>query len=117
MPRNRAGHRRGPAHHRRPDGTSTVIDGLSARTLAEITRLELSRNYLAPGEVSAAVRTWKQHRRQPQKVLWREDELGSTHWDCCGDPHEARELLGTVMAAVSPRAARELRRVVSRLDG
>ncbi|MEU0299484.1 hypothetical protein ABZ252_08455 [Streptomyces sp. NPDC006175] len=117
MPRSRSGrHRRGRAYGRRPDGTSTVIDGLSARTLAEITRLELSRNYLTLGEVSEAVRTWKQHRRQSPRVLWREHELGSSHWDCCGDPLEARELLGTVMGALSPRGARELRRVVSGID-
>ncbi|MFJ6851382.1 hypothetical protein ACIQM3_12710 [Streptomyces sp. NPDC091271] len=118
MPRSRSGHlRRGRAYRRRPDGTSTVIDGLSSRTLAEITRLELSRNYLAPGEVSEAVRTWKRHRRQSLRVLWRDHELGDTHWDCCGDPLEARELLDTVMGALSPSGARELRRVVSRIDG
>ncbi|MDX3059734.1 hypothetical protein PV394_32155 [Streptomyces sp. NE06-03E] len=116
MPRNRPGHRR-RALLRRPSGANTVVDGLSARTLAEIARLELSRNYLSPGEVSAAVWTWKAHMRQPLRVLWREDEPGGTHGDCCGDPREARELLGTVTRALSPRAARELRRVVSRLDG
>jgi hypothetical protein len=117
MPRSRSGHlRRGRASRRRPDGTSTVIDGLSSRTLAEITRLELSRNYLAPGEVSEAVRTWKRHRRQPLRVLWRDHELGDTHRDCCGDPLEARELLDTVLGALSPRGAGELRRVVSRID-
>ncbi|MFJ8859498.1 hypothetical protein ACIRD8_13775 [Streptomyces sp. NPDC102451] len=118
MPRSRSGHlRRNRAHARRPDATRTVIDGLSARTLAEIARLELDRNYLAPGDVGVAVRIWKAHRRRPLSVLWREDELGGPHWDCCGDPREARELLGTVMGALSPRGARELRRVVSRLDG
>ncbi|WP_405662953.1 hypothetical protein OG379_15010 [Streptomyces sp. NBC_01166] len=118
MPRSRSGHlRKGRAYPRRTGGTSTVVDGLSSRTLAEITRLELSRNYLAPGEVGEAVRTWKRHRRQSLRVLWRDHELGDTHWDCCGDPSEARELLDTVIGALSPRGARELRRVVSRIDG
>jgi hypothetical protein len=38
------------------------------------------------------------------------------HWYCCGNPLEARALLDTVMQAVSPRSARELRRIVSRSD-
>ncbi|WP_406148681.1 hypothetical protein [Streptomyces sp. NBC_01012] len=117
MPRNRAGHlRRGRVYDRRPHRANTVIDGVSSRTLAEIARLELSRNYLSPGEVAEAVRGWRQHMRQPLGALWRDDELGNSHWDCCGDPLEARELLDTVLGALSPRGARELRRVVSRLD-
>lgn len=119
MPRRRAGHlRTGRVHRRRPNGVPrTVIDGLSSRTLAEIARLELSRNYLGPGEVAEAVRLWKHHVRRPLRALWRDDELGNSEWDCCGDPLEARELLGTVMGALSPRGARELRRLVGRLDG
>ncbi|MFJ9062179.1 hypothetical protein [Streptomyces sp. NPDC102409] len=117
MPRSRAGHLPARRGGHRPNGPSTVIDGLSSRTLAEIARLELSRNYLEPGQVSEAVRLWKHHVRQPLGALWRADELGDSHQDCCGDPQEARELLGTVTAALSPRAARELRRLVGRLDG
>ncbi|MGW3079179.1 hypothetical protein ACWC9F_01915 [Streptomyces sp. NPDC001110] len=74
------------AHRRRADGPSTVIDGLSSRTLAEITRLELTRNYLAPGGVGEAVRCWKDHVRQPRGALRRDDEYGNPHWICCGDP-------------------------------
>ncbi|MGW0787622.1 hypothetical protein ACWD04_05060 [Streptomyces sp. NPDC002911] len=90
---------------------------MSSRTSAEIARLELSRNYLAPGGVSEAVRCWKRHVRQPLSDLWREDEQAGTHRYCCGDPLEARELLDRVMGAMSPRGARELRRVVGGLDG
>ncbi|MEV5162225.1 MULTISPECIES: hypothetical protein [unclassified Streptomyces] len=118
MPRRRAGHlRTGRVHRRRPNGPRTVINGLSSRTLAEIARLELSRNYLGPGEVAEAVRRWKHHVRRPLRALWRDDELGDDHEDCCGDPLAARDLLGTVMGALSPRGARELRRLVGRLDG
>ncbi|MER5552850.1 hypothetical protein ABT001_14400 [Streptomyces sp. NPDC002793] len=116
MPRSRAGRLRAVRAHRVSDGPSTVIDGMSSRALAEIARLELSRNYLVPGGVSEAVRCWRRHVRQPLGALWRDDELGDTHWDCCGDPREARELLDTVMRAMSPRGARELRRVVGALD-
>ncbi|MDF6020809.1 hypothetical protein [Streptomyces sp. JH34] len=49
-----------------------MTDGLSSRTLAEITRLELSRDHLAPGGVSEAVRCWKAHVRQPLGALWRD---------------------------------------------
>ncbi|MFJ8887530.1 hypothetical protein ACIRJR_29555 [Streptomyces sp. NPDC102402] len=118
MPRSRAGHlRNGPVRPRRANGPSTVIDGLSSRTLAEIARLELDRNYLEPGRVSEAVRVWRRHVRQPLGALWRDYELGNSEWDCCGHPLEARELLGTVMGALSPRGARELRRLVDGLDG
>ncbi|MFD6279236.1 hypothetical protein ACFWFI_27275 [Streptomyces sp. NPDC060209] len=117
MPRSRPGNlRTGRAYRPRPDGPSTVIDGLSSRTLAEIARLELSRNYLSPGGVSEAVRCWKRHVRRPLGALWRDEEQGNTHWDCCGDPLAARRLLDVVMGALSPRGAREFRRVVSGLD-
>ncbi|MDF0372062.1 MULTISPECIES: hypothetical protein [Streptomyces] len=103
-------------HRRRADGPSTVIDGLSSRTLAEITRLELTRNYLAPGGVGEAVRCWKDHVRQPRGALRHDDEYGSPHWICCGDPRAARALLGLAMRAMSRSGARELRRVVDGLD-
>ncbi|MFF8617642.1 hypothetical protein [Streptomyces sp. NPDC015350] len=84
--------------------------------LSEIFRLEHSRNYLRPGDVGAAVRRWKDHVHRPERHLWDDHEQGSTHWYCCGDPFEARALLDTVLQAMSPRNARQLRRVVDRLD-
>lgn len=117
MPRRRPGQIRAgcPASHR-TTGAGPVIDGLSSRALSEIIRLERTRNYLQPGDVSAAVGLWKDYVRQPERDLWHDYEWGNVHWYCCGNPLEARALLGTVMQAVSPRSARELRKIVSRSD-
>ncbi|MET9736198.1 hypothetical protein ABZZ79_37930 [Streptomyces sp. NPDC006458] len=97
-------------------GARPPIDGLSSRALSEITRLERTRNYLQPGDVSAAVGLWKDYVHQPERVLWHDYEWGNVHWYCCGNPLEARALLDTVMQAMSPRSARELRKIVSRSD-
>ncbi|MFJ8082913.1 hypothetical protein ACIQ6Y_20170 [Streptomyces sp. NPDC096205] len=93
-----------------------VVDGLSLRTLAEIGRLERSRNYLQPGDVSAALLMWKDYVHRPERELWHDYEWGNVHWYCCGDPLEARALLDTVVQALSPRSARRLRQIISRSD-
>ncbi|MBT1098132.1 hypothetical protein KJZ88_42310 [Streptomyces sp. Tu102] len=93
-----------------------VIDGLSSRALAEIFRLERTRNYLQPGDVTRAVRLWKDYVQRPERQLWQDYEWGNVHWYCCGNPLEARALLDAVMQAISPRNARELRKVVGRMD-
>lgn len=117
MPRRRPGHIRvgAPASHR-TTSVRPVIDGLSSRALSEIFRLEHTRNYLQPGDVSAALGLWKDYVHQPKRDLWHDYEWGNVHWYCCGSPLEARVLLDTVMQAVSPRSARELRKIVSRSD-
>lgn len=117
MPRRRPGQiRAGAFDSHRTTGTRPVIDGLSSHALSEIIRLEHTRNYLQPGDVSAAVSLWKDYVHQPEHDLWHDYEWGNVHWYCCGNPLEARALLDTVMQAVSPRSARELRRIVSRSD-
>ncbi|WP_395575733.1 hypothetical protein [Streptomyces sp. BK79] len=93
-----------------------VVDGLSSRALSEITRLEHTRNYLRPGDVSAALGLWRKYVHQPERDLWHDYEWGNVHWYCCGDPLKARALLDTVMRALSPRSARELRMIVNRSD-
>ncbi|QYX83494.1 hypothetical protein K1J60_43195 [Streptomyces akebiae] len=93
-----------------------IIDGLSSRALSEIFRLERTRNYLRPGDVGTAMRLWRDYVHLPERQLWHDYEWGNTHWYCCGDPLEARALLDTVMQAMSPQNARELRRIVSRFD-
>ncbi|MFC1435489.1 hypothetical protein ACEZDB_33100 [Streptacidiphilus sp. N1-3] len=93
-----------------------MIDGVSARTLSEIARLERTRNYLHPGAVADAIRLWKSYAHRPARELWHDYEWGNVHWYCCGDPLEGRLLLDTVMQAMSPQGARELRRIVSRID-
>ncbi|MGI5339537.1 hypothetical protein ACQEVS_20170 [Streptomyces sp. CA-181903] len=116
MPRSRPGHvRAGLPRHRKPEA-STVIDGFSSRALSDISRLERSRNYLRPGDVSAAMRLWKDYVHRPERRLWDDHEWGNADWYCCGDPFEARVLLDAVMQAMPPRNARELRRVVDRFD-
>ncbi|ROQ26159.1 hypothetical protein EDD98_5771 [Streptomyces sp. PanSC19] len=117
MPRRRPGRIRAdaPGGHR-TTGARLVIDGLSSRALSEIIRLERTRNYLQPGDVSAAVRLWRDYVHQPERALWHDYEWGNVHWYCCGNPLEARALLDTVMQAISPRSARELRKIVSRSD-
>ncbi|BFO18142.1 hypothetical protein SHKM778_45300 [Streptomyces sp. KM77-8] len=117
MPRRRPGQiRTGAPGSHRTTGARPVIDGLSSHALSEITRLEHTRNHLQPGDVSAAVDLWKDYVHQPERALWHDHEWGNVHWYCCGNPLEARALLDTVMQALSPRSARELRKIVSRSD-
>ncbi|MGA5817558.1 hypothetical protein ACPC54_06825 [Kitasatospora sp. NPDC094028] len=116
MPRRRpdqvrAGSPRHPAHGARP-----VIDGVCARTLSEITHLERTRTQLRPGETARALRRWQEYVRRPARELWDDYERGDVECYCCGDPFEARALLDTVLHALSPRGARELRRIVGRSD-
>ncbi|MEU5159610.1 hypothetical protein AB0G74_08365 [Streptomyces sp. NPDC020875] len=99
------------AHRPRPG-----IDRLSSRALAEIHRLERTRNYLQPGDVSAALRRWKEYVHKPARELWHDDEFGNVCWYCCGDPFDGRALLDGVVRAMSPRGARELREIVEGLD-
>lgn len=117
MPRRRPGqvHAGAPGSHL-TTGAGPVIDGLSSRALSEISRLEHTRNYLQLGDVSTAVGLWKSYVHRPERDLWHDYEWGNVHWYCCGNPLEARALLDTVMQAISPRSARELRKVVSRSD-
>lgn len=117
MPRRRPGQiRAGTPGGHRTTGARSVIDGLSSRAVSEIIRLEHTRNYLQPGDVSTAVRLWKDYVHRPERDLWHDYEWGNVHWYCCGNPLEARALLDTVMQAVSQRSARELRQIVSRSD-
>ncbi|MEV4443778.1 hypothetical protein AB0K09_33320, partial [Streptomyces sp. NPDC049577] len=121
MPRRRPEQvRAGLPRRRRPyapyDTRPAVIDGLSARTLAEITRLERTRNYLCPGDVSRAMRLWKDHVRLPLRDLAHHYERGCLYGDCCGDPLEARVLLDHITQALSRRGARELSAELHRFD-
>ncbi|MGQ4335849.1 hypothetical protein [Streptomyces hayashii] len=116
MPRNRPGRTAAQTSRHRNPVARPVLDGLSARALSELHRLERTRNYLTPGDVGAAVRLWKDYVHRPERELWHDYEWGSVYADCCGDPLEARALLDTVMRALTPRSARELRRLVARSD-
>ncbi|MFI8277276.1 hypothetical protein ACIGBH_20635 [Streptomyces sp. NPDC085929] len=84
--------------------------------MAEIARLEDTRNYLQPGDTALALGRWKQYVRSPKQQLWDECEWGNVHWYCCGNPLEGRTLLNRVLLAMTPRNARELRAVLGKYD-
>lgn len=102
-----------PNPHTKPRPT---IDGLPAGAQFAILRLERTRGYLRPGEVSEAVRLWRDHMRRPARQLWHDEEWGNPDWDCCGAPFDARALLDTVLQALPPHPARALRAVITHLD-
>ncbi|GAA1292837.1 hypothetical protein GCM10009647_003180 [Streptomyces sanglieri] len=117
MPRRRPGHiRAGIPDRHQSQNTRPAIDRLSSRTLSEIVRIERTRNYLRPGDVSAALRLWKDYVHRPERELWHDDKFGNVHWYCCGNPLEGRALLDGVMQAMSRRGARELRKIMKDLD-
>lgn len=87
---------------------------VGSATVASVSRKV--RNDQTPGDVSAAVGLCKDYVHQPERTLWHDYEWGNVHWYCCGNPLEARALLDTVMQALSPRCARELRKIVNRSD-
>ncbi len=116
MPRRRPGRVRAGSPRHRAQEARPAIAGLSSSALSEIVRLERTRNYLRLGDVSAAVRLWKDYVHHSERRLWHDYEWGNVHWYCCGDPLEARALLDSVMQAMAPRSARELRQIVSRFD-
>lgn len=110
--------RRRPAQFRVPAGPhdhTSVVAGLTAGELAEIGRLERTRNYLWPGAVAESLARWREIvRLSHHRLLIRQEGCGI--WRCCGDPHEVRELLEYTMRAMSRRHARRLRKLVAALD-
>ncbi len=124
MPRKRPGRIRADLpRRRRSQDTTTVIKGLSSRALAEIGRLERTRNYLEPGDIGKAVCLWTDYVHRPKRdlwhdfdQLWHDDKWSDLHWYCCGNPLKARELLDITLKALPHRGARELRKAISTLD-
>ncbi|MBA0049406.1 hypothetical protein E0L36_00285 [Streptomyces sp. AJS327] len=92
------------------------MDGLSPRTRYEIARLECARGYLRPGTTAVALRHWRAFVHDPYHRLWVDHDGGCGIWECCADPHEARELLEGVRGALRPRARREFGRLLAPLD-
>ncbi len=62
------------------------------------------------------MRLWRDYVRRSKRQQWHDYEWGNVHWYCCGNPLEARALLDKVMNAMSLRGARELRKIINRLD-
>ncbi|WP_405021361.1 hypothetical protein OHV05_35065 [Kitasatospora sp. NBC_00070] len=116
MPRRRPTDVRTSLPPHRTQASRPAIDGVSSRALSEVAHLERTRNYLQPGDVTVAVRLWRDHVRRSERQQWHDYEWGNVHWYCCGNPLEARALLDTVMNAMSPRGARELRKIINKLD-
>ncbi|GAA4527724.1 hypothetical protein [Amycolatopsis samaneae] len=109
MPRKSASRVRAdlPLKHHRP-GKQRVIPGISLAAQRQIADFE--RRRASPGALAEALATWAQWVRRPARdyhggVLspWR-DHLGE------------RSLLSEALHAVPPRARRELRPLVRRLD-
>ncbi|MFD9728222.1 hypothetical protein [Streptomyces sp. NPDC059072] len=92
------------------------IDGLSARVMGEMLRLEYTRNHLNTADVALALDRWKKFVRRPESADWDLCTWGSVHWHCCGNPLEGRRLLDAVMRALSRRSARELRALIAESD-
>jgi hypothetical protein len=116
MPRKRPGRIRAEQQLRPRSLTyRPIITGLSSPALAEVARVEQSRNYLWPGVTAVAVRRWQGFVHNPYRRLWIHDD-GCGVWECCGNPLEAREFLEAVILGMSRRRARELRHLVDELD-
>ncbi|MFI6938165.1 hypothetical protein ACIBI4_02725 [Streptomyces sp. NPDC050418] len=113
----RYGAKRHPHGARAYPGVRRVreVDGLSRRVLAEIDRLERTRNYLFPGAVTDAVLLWQDFARRPAATHWSVKDADLEFY-CCGDPFAARELLTVVEGALSRPAARALRAVLAAAD-
>ncbi|WP_405612483.1 hypothetical protein [Streptomyces sp. NBC_00076] len=124
MPRNRPGALRGTQRLRhRPRGWQTPvpdrIHGLSARTSLAIHRYEaLSADYYVfPGVTDAALRRYRAFLSPPGRGI-RYPYLDDC--DCRGcflrDVRHARDMLGTALRNLPPRARAELGRLVDALD-
>lgn len=117
MPRRRPGRVRAEQRPRPLLTKQVSIVGLSAPALAEVARVERSRNYLWPGVTAESMRIWRRFVQNPYRNLWIEYEDGGCGvWVCCGSPFEAREFLDAVIHGMSRRRAPELRFLVDRLD-
>jgi hypothetical protein len=93
----------------------TVIDGLSARTLADIAAVEARHNGLSIGATTAALRRWRELAKDPRRREWSDDDSCAT-WYCCASPYEVRQRLEQVLRGLPTRSARELRALVGELD-
>jgi hypothetical protein len=93
----------------------TVIDGLSARALADIAAVEARHNALSIGGAAAALRRWREFDKHQHRMDFA-DEDSCTTWYCCGSPAEMRQRLEQVLRGLPTRSARELRALVGELD-
>lgn len=101
---------------RRPD----VMAGFSARLLADIERVERTRNYLCPHTFEPLLRRWTSFVRKSPYLRFRDTDIGPEFpppvCDCCRDPYEARQILEFVALALPRKSARELCKRLDHLD-
>lgn len=99
-----------------PRRRQDVLKGFSGRFIADLGRLERTRNYLWPGDVELALSRWTAWVRSPSRKCW----LDQTPWEWDHypneDPFRAREVLGAVACALPRKSARELRKRLDELD-
>ena len=92
-----------------------VLRGFSGRFIADLDRLERTRNYLWPGSTALALEAWIRYENSPARRFWLNDgpvdDCG-----CCPHPVEQRRLLGFVARALPRRSAREMRKRLDELD-
>lgn len=96
-----------------------VVSGLSSRILAEIDRVERERLWI--GAAHEALEHWQKicrrpgrgvmHTRATQYDNWYDHETGEDI-----GPERCRDVLETLVHALSPRAARDLRALIAPLD-
>ncbi|WP_045311931.1 hypothetical protein [Lentzea aerocolonigenes] len=96
---------------KRPD----VLRGLSGRLIADIDRIERTRNYLWPGSVTLALESWVRYADSPARRLWLYDSPVD-ECECCPHPVQQRRLLDHVVSALPRKSARELRKRLQALD-
>jgi hypothetical protein len=97
---------------RRPGRRIPVIDGVSAKGLRQISRLE--RTGLGPGGAAAALRAWQDFARASDED--RADRIYYGHAGCCPDPRDDRDVLERVLRTLPPKDAKALRQRVQALD-
>ncbi len=79
-----------------------LLEGVSARGLSQIARLE--RSDLGLGAAAAALKAWQEFARASDGE--RADRLYYGHAGCCPDPSADRETLERVVRVLPPRDAR-----------
>lgn len=115
MPRKPAGtvRRQHPPLARRDDSLNDA-QGVSSRTLAEIRKLELAHDDLYRGAVRRYLSKWRIEACGPP--CREQDDGQCREWYSYDDGHWEREQLTAVLRRLPGTAARELRRLVRKID-
>ncbi|BEL04130.1 hypothetical protein Q0Z83_023210 [Actinoplanes sichuanensis] len=113
MSRKPPGSVRAELPRRRKPGTRiAVIDGVSAKGLRALARLERTR--LGPSGAWIALKGWEGFARADDDE--RADQIYYGEVGCCPDPRDNREILDRVLHALPARDAKVLRKRIQALD-